>query len=477
MVDQLNPLPPIEADTDIFFKEESFRICSPLFKIFSRQYGRIRRSEVKLQIREEVNRNSVQQFLNGCQLRSYQFTRETVFDILLLCHDWDVRSLASSANEFISKPENCLNLLIDNIQHYLRIGCDTSDLESVLRADLMTFINDDSLLSLPFPLLSRILDGLSIPDESFRGFFRFLLRCLDRFGSSASSLFKHLDLRRLTADEFDTLHCRTDFVWFFVSKTFTSFTISQILSAHREQSEVFIRERKELQSIIQSQNERIELLLSEIVSLRTQMENITAIKVLSHETQIAETLTEIKSLRLEVTNSESERRGLKEDLSELRRFAYSLGSMPSDSTEFMVLVRVDDELQAIAVNPDPAKNPNPTYPANLSLELVAPNSSDNRQHFMIDGDPQRNVIIPACAKTLAWDWGCGQVFCHETHRHSNQRFVYDGSHFICLSHFGVDLVTKARKLVPDKPSNLPNHFIIVVRGSPLWQSLEKRNPT
>jgi hypothetical protein len=157
MVDQLNPLPPIEADIDIYFKEESFRICSPLFEIFSRQYGRIRRTEVKLQIREEVNRNSVQQFLNGCQLRSYQFTRETVFDILLLCHDWDVPSLASSANEFISKPENCLNLLIDNIQHYLRIGCDTSDLESALRANLMTFVNDDSLLSLPFPLLTGFL--------------------------------------------------------------------------------------------------------------------------------------------------------------------------------------------------------------------------------------------------------------------------------------------------------------------------------
>jgi hypothetical protein len=207
------------------------------------------------------------------------------------------------------------------------------------------------------------------------------------------------------------------------------------------------------------------------------MQNVAPMNVLSDETQITQTLTEVKSLRLELTNSESERRVLKEDLSELRRFAYSFGSVPSDSTEFMVLVRVDGELQAIAVNLDLAKSPFPTYPGNRSLELVAPNSSDNRQHFMIDGDPQRNVIIVACAKTLAWDLGGVEVYCHPAHRHSNQRFVYDGSHFICLSNFGVVSVTKARKLVVGQPSDLPNHFIIVVRGSPLWHSLENRNPT
>jgi hypothetical protein len=110
--------------------------------------------------------------------------------------------------------------------------------------------------------------------------------------------------------------------------------------------EVFICERSELQSIIQSQNDRIESLLPEIVSLRN----------------------EVKSLRLELENNESERKHMSEEISKLCRFPCLFKGVPSDSSEFMVFGQFDGVLQAVAVSPDPAKHPNRHFPGDLGLE-------------------------------------------------------------------------------------------------------------
>jgi hypothetical protein len=205
------------------------------------------------------------------------------------------------------------------------------------------------------------------------------------------------------------------------------------------------------------------------------MENVTTIQTLSHEEQITKTSAEIESLRRELANSKSDQMRLNEEISELRRFPCSFGCIPSDSTEFMVLTQVDGVLQTIAVSSDPAKNPNRSISNACGLELVAPNPSDTRQHFQIDSDPERNVIHPACEKGLTWDWGCGQVYCDPTHKRSNQRFMYDGSHFICKSNFEFISVTNERILVVSKPINVPNRFIVAVRGSPLWRDLENQH--
>jgi hypothetical protein len=155
-------------------------------------------------IRTTADPSTVNEFINACQLAEYAITVQNALGLLGLAEEWEVPQLEEAVIEFVSRPENALCLLMPSLCQALSREADTSRLEQELPRHLSEFLEGDSLFQLPLSILARIIGSKIESGMDLRSLFRFLVRCLDHFGPSASVLFSGISVNLLTTGEIET---------------------------------------------------------------------------------------------------------------------------------------------------------------------------------------------------------------------------------------------------------------------------------
>jgi hypothetical protein len=212
----------------LLLENQQFGILGDVIALRSEAYDSHRTTTSSpYRIRSHVSPSSLVTFLHWCrdiqQSHPINITSENVFDLAALADEFRIQVLRDTIASFLDS--NRHSLLIPSIHYRLDHGDDTTEQEAALARDLLGFVDDDSLASLPLSLLKRLI---TFPDHSqfqadetaaraaFDRLFGFCVRLLDRHGSSASSLFEGIDLQLCTAHQLAVLHERRDFIWAFV---------------------------------------------------------------------------------------------------------------------------------------------------------------------------------------------------------------------------------------------------------------------
>jgi hypothetical protein len=206
-------------DTKILFQGSVFTVCSRLFGAFCNRfldYLRTSRSS-PFEIISNVSTNTVQTFLDACQMREYEITPSNATDLLVLARDLGADSIAQDIELFISDPSISHDLLLPAIQSLTRRGQATGELEARLRSDFLDYLEDPLLFQLPPNLLRRVIDFPSRNGPALRAVFRFVLHYIDRIGKSGGLLLSGLDLTQLDSEDFESLRCRSDSLLYFIS--------------------------------------------------------------------------------------------------------------------------------------------------------------------------------------------------------------------------------------------------------------------
>jgi hypothetical protein len=229
-------------------------------------------------ITSNVSRDSVLELTKALRNEYYTVNPENAIDLSLLSEELIIASFQDEVTRFITDHADAL--LIPRIQRALESSEDTLLLEEMLRANLVKFVNNPNILSLPLNLLSRVIPRpIDCGDEQFPQLFEFLLRLFDNFGPCASILFRGLDLSRLNSAQILEFRNRPNFLWGFFGDTASetllsslSFTISQ-REAFASQHSQLAADRVEFDRFATRWTRDLENLRDEISNLPMKLEN------------------------------------------------------------------------------------------------------------------------------------------------------------------------------------------------------------
>jgi len=107
-------------------------------------------------------------------------------------------------------------MLVSSLLFALRQQRDTSETEARVREHFESLLQDPGLLELPLAVLLRVV-RCDVSDTE--NLFRFLKKCLDRFGPPASVLLKDFDIRRLSLEDLSILESNDRFNWAFAGES------------------------------------------------------------------------------------------------------------------------------------------------------------------------------------------------------------------------------------------------------------------
>jgi hypothetical protein len=174
----------------------------------------------------DLNPDAVSKFLAYIQDGQVEVTPDTFRDIRRLADIWDVPSLRNQLDTFLTDLPEPGEFLIPLLHSEVDGGLATKRTCQMIRSRFLLFVNDDRLLDFPLPILNGIVN-LDAQADHFDEIFGFLMRCLRRFGSTASILFRELDMTRLNYGQLRQLcDCEPTFIWFFCNKS-----ISDVISS------------------------------------------------------------------------------------------------------------------------------------------------------------------------------------------------------------------------------------------------------
>jgi hypothetical protein len=197
-------------------------------------------------------------------------------------------------------------------------------------------------------------------------------------------------------------------------------------------------------------------------------------RLVRHERNIRQHETKISQQERRILQDEQCIDSLRSDLMPIRISPSFLSVLPTDSTPFMVLTKVGDELRALRYRRDV---PDPINSTGRPLELVPPNPDDVLEHFQLSRLENVDLICPACDLNMAWDcYGThvGGFYVHPKHALNNQKFEFDGSRFIERGNNFVISVNNSGQLFGAQERHRGAAFVIVAKGSEFWQRLQRQ---
>jgi hypothetical protein len=106
-------------------------------------------------------------------------------------------------------------MLITKLLFEMKHGLNTEEVENELRKRFKNIIEDERLLTFSISVLERIVNLEGIESSVI---FKFLIKCLDKYGTAGSILFRCFDISQLSFEELLILENRRDFSWLFVSE-------------------------------------------------------------------------------------------------------------------------------------------------------------------------------------------------------------------------------------------------------------------
>jgi hypothetical protein len=280
-------------DAVLHFKGEDFGIQWPLFVIHSQRFRRDPCPTSKIHITSDVSRDAVVQFINATQNAEFFLSRDTAYDLVVLSDEFDVDTLRARVIEWMSANES--SLLISTLQNELKRNVDTTITESKIRSQFERHLRDPSLIDLPLSVLLRIVDN---GVDDIHSIFDFLMRCLDRFGSSGSILFRNFDISRLSLNEINRMESDSRLNWSFIGDLHGQI-LCDVVSRNLRQERLFTK--------VSTENERLRQEISEIrteLSLwMARFENTLQRERESFRSELDSRISEVESKMLDLSSN------------------------------------------------------------------------------------------------------------------------------------------------------------------------------
>jgi hypothetical protein len=214
--------PPLPADLAVAFQDQTYQISSHLFAARSERFNSLSPRPDRIDISSEISQEAVSQFLTYIQGGNVNVSPEAFPGMRRIANEWRVKDLRGRLDSFLRNLPEPDKYLIPLLHSEVEAGLPTSDTCSLIHSRFVDCINDDRLMDFSLPLLNRIVN-VDAQADHFNKIFEFLMRCLRRFGSVASILFRGLDMGRLNYDQLSELcRCEHKFIWGFANESITN---------------------------------------------------------------------------------------------------------------------------------------------------------------------------------------------------------------------------------------------------------------
>jgi hypothetical protein len=189
-------------------------LSSPVFLDFHDKH-----KDADYQVISSVSSDSIRAFLDACQSPFRPpptITCDNALDLLALCDEFQTPAFRGEVQAFIQF--HGPRMIIPGIKRGLEDGTAMTDLETQLREQLIAFLADPALETLPFPCLARVFAlQKRLPNEDFDRIFEYCLSLFDKYAQSASVLFRGLDIWHCNPDQIYALQARPNFPWCFLA--------------------------------------------------------------------------------------------------------------------------------------------------------------------------------------------------------------------------------------------------------------------
>lgn len=247
------------------YGEKRFPFNMHMFEIFS-QYFNSNKEKINnnneiylLDTNDDINElpeSSIDDFIKYFQKEKIILNKTNAYYLYLLSKKYEVKSLINATDKYIKA--NHRDFVIQFIQmNDKQKNYNSEECEEIISSNLMNYIHDDQLFSLPIHVLHRIMSKYQMKNDQKiieqHEIIEFLLKCLDRYKKQASVLFENVDFgslnneiyRRLLNDYSDV------FDFHFINK-------NQLKNLYDLSNEIIKRDEKNkiYQQINESSNKR-----------------------------------------------------------------------------------------------------------------------------------------------------------------------------------------------------------------------------
>jgi hypothetical protein len=171
---------------------KTFPINRALFRQYSARYRELSAIDPSYVIElEGLQEESVENWIKACQYQGYDFTRQTVAEILVLSKSWETPAIEKYLKSWSAQHMDIA--VVPILSNSAKFGQDALPYERYLREHLIAFLDDVDLDRIPIPILDRILSRSSWSPEDSLKIFVALIELLDKVGPEASILFANFD--------------------------------------------------------------------------------------------------------------------------------------------------------------------------------------------------------------------------------------------------------------------------------------------
>jgi hypothetical protein len=175
-------------------------------------------------------------------------------DLYCLSEELKVESLRRLVEDFVMN-SNSNSDLLSFVLSLCERGLSTDFLESKLRSEIASLIDEPSFDDVPLSILSRIIDFKVVPSgSSFQKLLKFCVRFVDRPGNrggmQGAILFRTLELSRLTSSDLGILGDSRKLVYCFMSDSTASslFDVLGFKSESERRFQILANDISELQT-------------------------------------------------------------------------------------------------------------------------------------------------------------------------------------------------------------------------------------
>lgn len=248
----------------------------------------------------EIEDESLKTFILCCQNESFQLTDSNVFPLYQLSIKYEVPGLLQLAQDYIKQNNQnlCIKSIIFKIQQKPPLN-DTKAEEESVSYNFFNFIDNDSLISLPMPILYRIMNSeivqseLKKSDEKRAKTTEFLFKCLDLRKREASVLFLNFDIENQRIDLLKRLIDDYSEIFDFsmINPKYLLSTTTQLLSEVTKLKHNYSEKIDELNRIVESQK----AVLNEQKSSQTDVKNFVVENLKREKMELVTQIEDLKN--------------------------------------------------------------------------------------------------------------------------------------------------------------------------------------
>ena len=317
---------PIHTNKNFVYKGKRYPVDFRLIKINSFFFYKKRHEykhieDILLQLNDyDILEESIPVFIACCQNEQFEITEKNVFSLHQLSILYEVPELNKLTDEYILNNEK--KLIFQSLFYKLKnhkneeAKFDLEKEEGQIASHFFEYIDSEDLLSLPVPVLYRIINNPRLNINSMNQtnqtqFIEFLFKCLDRYKREASVLFLNIDVANERIDLLSRLLYKYKDVFDFnmINSKFMMETSSQLLSELQKLRIEYSTKLDEIQNEFQKQKQIMQSFIpSEFQEMKKRVKELES--KLSEQSKFIE---KVKSVKVTNITIDAQPKFLKKD--------------------------------------------------------------------------------------------------------------------------------------------------------------------